>query len=323
MNKEKLPLIATGFFLVSVIFLTVCYRRQNSSLELVHPFVKNKLLFSQANDQGQKKILQHFPTRPADLNHTDLNITAKSALAVNLNSKQVLFAQNARQTLPIASLSKIMTAVIALETTKPEQKMIVSHHALQDGEASMNLKAGEKLSLEELLYGLMLVSGNDAANVIAENIAGRQQAFVALMNNKAQLLGLHNTRYYNPHGLDEDDRSPNQSTAYELAALTDWALSQYPLIAQIVATKEITFPASPDHQRYQLTNILGLEETFPGMIGVKPGNTWQAGYCLIGLAEQGNQQILTVLLDSSNPKEEVQQLFEYAFGSLKKTADKF
>ncbi len=313
MNKQKLPLIVIGFFIVSVIILTVYYRRQNSSLKLVYPFVKNKLLSSQANDQSQGKILQHFPNRPADLNHTNLNITAKSALAVNLNSKQILFAQNARQALPVASLSKIMTAIIALETTKPEQKMIVSHHALQDGEASMGLKAGEKLNLEELLYGLMLVSGNDAANVIAENIAGRQRAFVALMNNKAQLLGLNNTQYYNPHGLDENGQSPNHSTAYELSALTDWALSQYPLLAQVVATKEITFPASPDHQRYQLTNLLGLEETFPGMIGVKPGNTGQAGYCLIGLAEQEGQRILTVLLDSPNPKEEVQQLFEYAF----------
>jgi len=199
--------------------------------------------------------------------------------------------------------------------TPLNSELSVSQEATKDGEASMGLIPGEKLTLEELLYGLMMISGNDAANVIAENLGGRRQVFVALMNEKARLLGLDKTHFYNPHGLDEDNVPPNQSTAYELAILTRYTLNKFPKIANIVKTHEITFPKNKHHQEYHLINVLGLEKTYPGMIGVKPGNTWSAGYCLIGLAENEERKISAILLNTPNPKEEIRKLFNFSFGT--------
>jgi len=291
-------------------------RYQNENKMLVSPLTSaEKILSNWIKKEKKEKFW--CPHTMLDNYHQDqITIEAKSALAINLTKNEVLFAQNANTAYAIASLTKIMTACLGLELASPKTEMLVSENAVQDGEATMDLIAGEKLTMKELLYGLFLVSGNDAANVIAENIAGRENTFVALMNEKAKILNLKQTKFYNPHGLDENNIPPNQSTVYELAILTNYALNHYSEIRQIVKTKEIIFPAEKNHQEYHLINVLGLEKTYPGMIGVKPGNTESAGYCLIGLIKKNNQEILTVLLGSPNPKEEVRKLFDYSCSFL-------
>lgn len=251
--------------------------------------------------------------QPDNLDVDKVDISATSALVIDYQSGKILYAKNANRPLPIASLTKVMTALIALETVPLDQKMIVSHQATQIGETTMNLEAGEKLSLEELLYGVMMVSGNDAATTIAENITGRIPLFINLMNKKASLLGLKNTKFYNPHGLDEDTNPPNQSTVYELAILTYYALDKFPQLTKIAGTDEIIIADNGDHHQYYLINNLGLERTYPGLVGLKPGFTDLAGYCLIGLAENEEKEVLVVFLGSENLKSDLVSLLDYWF----------
>lgn len=310
--KKKLFILLALSLIFGLAALVFSERKKNQSQPIISPLILKEEIFSQEN----KKPIWQPQEQPNSLNEDKLFLEAKSALAIDWTTDEVLFAKNAHQGLPIASLTKLMTAFVAQEIAPLKTELIVSQEATKDGEASMGLLSGEKLTLEELLYGLFLVSGNDAANVIAENLGGRKQAFVAAMNQKAKQLGLEKTIFYNPHGLDEEDQPPNQSTAYELAILTRALLDQFPQTREIVKTREITFPATKNHQEYRLKNVLGLEETYPGMVGVKPGNTFSAGYCLVGLAQNNGHEVLTVLLNSPNPKEEVRQLFNFSFSQL-------
>jgi serine-type D-Ala-D-Ala carboxypeptidase (penicillin-binding protein 5/6) len=261
---------------------------------------------------SQNKNLAWQPqTQPDNLATEKIKILAQSGLVINLSKNKTIYAKQANQALPIASLTKIMTALVALESVPLEQKMVVSYQAAQTGEATMNLETGEKLAFEELLYGLMLVSGNDAALVIAENTAGRVPLFINLMNEKAKTLNLKETKFYNPHGLDQNNPPHNQSTAYELAILAKYALDKFPILEKIAATKDITINNSRHHKKYSLSNNLGLEKTYPGLVGIKPGYTDAAKYCLIGLVEKNEEKILVVLLNSSNLKKDLTGLLDY------------
>jgi len=315
----KLP--PRRFLIIIIIFIPICsllaailfIRHENTNLLIISPLPQGSRVLASWQEKNTKEKIWQPPETPDYFDDKQLIINAQSALLVDLTNNQILFAKNANQPLPIASLTKIMTALVAQELTPLNSELSVSQEATKDGEASMGLIPGEKLTLEELLYGLMMISGNDAANVIAENLGGRRQVFIALMNEKARLLGLDKTRFYNPHGLDEDNVPPNQSTAYELAILTRYTLDKFSKIAEVVRTDEIILPKNKYHQEYHLINVLGLEKTYPGMIGVKPGNTWNAGYCLIGLAENGERKVLAILLNTPNPKEEIQKLFDFSF----------
>jgi len=249
--------------------------------------------------------------QPNNLALQEVEVKAEAGLVINLTNNQLLWAKNANQTMPIASVTKIMTALVALESASLKQKMIVSHQAAEVGEATMNLRAGEKLTLEELLYGLMLVSGNDAAFAIAENIAGRNSLFINLMNEKARFLGLEKTKFYNPHGLDQENSQNNHSTAYELAILAKYTIDKFPEFKKIVGTDHIILEANKNHQRYLLTNSLGLGRTYPGLVGIKPGYTDSAGYCLVGLVNRKNEEVLFVLLNSPNLKQDLVGLLDY------------
>ncbi|MGI6278656.1 MAG: D-alanyl-D-alanine carboxypeptidase family protein [Patescibacteria group bacterium] len=250
-------------------------------------------------------------TQPDNLATEKIKILAQSGLVINLSKNKITYAKQANQVMPIASLTKIMTALVALESIPLKQKMVVSYQAAQIGEATMSLEAGEKLTLEELLYGLMLVSGNDAAFVIAENTAGRAPLFINLMNEKAKILNLRKTEFYNPHGLDQDNSPHNQSTAYELAILAKYVLDKFPILEKIVATENITINNSSDHKKYSLSNNLGPRKTYPGLVGIKPGYTEAAGYCLVGLVEKNEEKILVVLLNTPNLKKDLTSLLDY------------
>jgi len=317
-----MKLLPRRFLITVIIFISVCslltavlfIRHKNTNIPVISPLPEGSKVLASWQEKNAKEKIWRPQETPNYFNDKQPTLDAQSALSVDLTNNQTLFTKNANQPLPIASLTKIMTALVAQELTPLNSELSVSQEATKDGEASMGLIPGEKLTLEELLYGLMMISGNDAANVIAENLGGRRQVFIALMNEKARLLGLDKTHFYNPHGLDEDNVPPNQSTAYELAILTRYTLDKFPKIAEVVKTYEITLPKNKYHQEYHLINVLGLEKTYPGMIGVKPGNTWSAGYCLIGLAKNGERKVLAILLNTPNPKEEIRKLFDFSFG---------
>lgn len=233
-------------------------------------------------------------------------VSAKAALLYDLESSETVFAKNPKVKAPIASLVKIMTAIVALESMKLSDVYIVSETAARVGEDSMGISTGERLTLEELLYGLMLVSGNDAAEVIAENFPGGRANFIRAMNDKARSLGLVDTYFINPTGLEEDGTS-EYSTVYDLLVITKYALT-LPKFTEIVATYEHIIPYSQDHKALYLYNTTNLLTSYPGVLGVKPGFTPKAGLCLVTYAEIGGHKIIGIILNSESRREEMREL---------------
>lgn len=240
-------------------------------------------------------------------------LTAESYLALDLRSGQFLLKKDIRKKLPVASLVKVMTALVALERGSLEKKIVVSPQAVKIGENSMGLSAGEKLTLEELLWGLLLPSGNDAAETIAQGLAGRREIFINWMNAKAKEIGLKDTHFINPSGLEEDKKQ--YSTAYDLAVITFWAL-QHHKFREIVKTPYYLIPYSPEHKAFYLFTQTNLLKNNPEVVGVKMGYTPQAGLCGITLAQKEGREILGIVLHSKNRRKDLADLLNYSFALL-------
>lgn len=237
------------------------------------------------------------------------DISAKAALVYDLTTGKTPFQKNADDKLPMASLTKVMTAVIALENQKSDNKYMVIKSALV-GEDAMGLTDGETLTLEELLYGLILHSGNDAAEVLAYNYPQGRANFVKAMNEKANALGLSHTHFTNPTGLQGDGNQ--YTTAYDLMVITRYAITHFPLFVKVAAAFDYTIPYSKQHKEYYLENETNLLTSYPGVKGVKTGYTPEAGLCLITYLEYSRHQIIGVLLDSNNRREEMKELLDYS-----------
>lgn len=265
----------------------------------------------------EKKILNDwFPklesSAPDDLGYT---LSAKSAIVVDYDNGEVVYSKNPQEKLPVASVVKIMTALVALDEKKQSDIFTVSEKASKIGENSMILTEGEKLTLEELLYGMMLVSGNDAAVTIAENVAGTEEEFVRKMNEVVKNLGLLDTRFVNASGLDEDDKL-QYSSAYDLAVISRYLWDKHPEIENYTATYHKYIEAKDSHKDFDLYNDTNLLTTYPGVKGIKPGFTWEAGLCLVTYAENDGKKLLAVILGSENRRMEMKELLDYGFGKF-------
>ncbi len=240
------------------------------------------------------------PTPVVELPPAPVN-SAVAALLLDPSTGGVLLTQNADQRLPMASTTKIMTAVVAITAGKLDQRITIGPDAtaLDHSEDSVaGLKLGDSLTLQDLLYALMLPSGDDAAIAIADGVAGSQSAFVSLMNLEALLLGLRDTHYADVHGLDTPG---HYTTARDLAALTRFAM-RFPIFAQVVGTASYTLPATEHHHAYswQTTNKLLSTLLYPGAIGAKTGYTGNAGDCLVFVAKRPYGELIGVLLGEPN-----------------------
>ncbi len=226
-------------------------------------------------------------------------ISATAGYLFDPTTGQVLFEQNATQELAMASTTKIMTTLTALTFGSLSQRITIGPDtvAMQNGFDSVaGLKLGDALTLCDLLYALLLPSGDDAAVAIAEGVGGTQARFVAEMNAEAALLGLWRTHYSNPDGLDQ---AGHYTTARDLAQLAAYAMS-IPVFAQIVGTATYTLPQTADHQAYfwQTTNyLLTPTNYYPGATGVKTGTTGNAGACLVFSAARNGRQLIGVVLN--------------------------
>ncbi|MDP2632400.1 MAG: D-alanyl-D-alanine carboxypeptidase family protein [Candidatus Curtissbacteria bacterium] len=245
---------------------------------------------------------------------TSLNISAKSAIAVNAQTGEIIFNKNSKEKLPVASTVKIMTALVALENADPSALYTVSEKAAAVGENSMGLTVGEKLTLGELLYGLMLVSGNDAAVTVAEGVSGSEGAFVTKMNGMVVALGLGDTKFVNASGLDEDSGN-GYSTAYDMAVISHYVWQKYELFRKISSTYNEYIDYTPEHKAFDLYNDTNLLTTYPGVRGIKPGFTWEAGLCLVTYAENDGKKIIAVILGSDDRRGEMKELLDYSFGT--------
>lgn len=236
-----------------------------------------------------------------------------SVISYDVTSDRLLYEKDIKERYPIASLTKIMTAIIALENEKLDKVYTVSKHASEIGENTMGLSVGEKVTLEELLYGLILQSGNDAAETIASSSQFGYENFIYLMNKKAEELGLTDTKFTNPTGFEGDGNQ--YGTAYDLLVMTDYALKNE-TFAKIAATVEHTISATDTHKEFILYNQTNLLTTYPGVKGIKTGYTDEAGMCLITYLEYEGHKIIAVLLNSQNRRQEMIDLLDYSLKSL-------
>ena len=217
-----------------------------------------------------------------------LAVSAKAAVVLCGDTGEVIFSKNENQKLSMASTTKIMTGLLLCEYGNFEREITVTKEMLRVEGSSMGLLAGDKVTLHDLLYGLMLASGNDAANVIAFVLGGSVDGFVQKMNQKAEDLGLENTRFATPSGLDDEN---HYTTALELAKLTRYALCNEEFAKVVACEKAPLNYGNPPYKR-SLTNHNKLLKTYDGAVGVKTGFTKKSGRCLVGAAERDGVRFL-------------------------------
>lgn len=251
--------------------------------------------FLEAFSPGQGSIGNKLPV-----------VDAAAAVVMDTKSGRILFDKNCHQRRSIASTTKIITAVVALENGNLEDIVTVSKRAADIWGSTVGIEEGEKYTLRELLYGLMLKSGNDAAIAIAEHIAGSVEDFAVMMTQKAKQIGAKDSAFTTPHGLDQEG---HYSTAYDLALIARYAL-QKPVFREIVATTETNI--SNKH----LSNTNEMLTAYPGADGVKTGYTGKAGRCLVTSATRDQWQIISVVLGcASRTKRAIasRNILDYAF----------
>lgn len=214
---------------------------------------------------------------------------------VDLSSGQIIEQKNLKQPLPIASLTKIMTAVVALDLASPNESFIISENSALIEPTKIGVVPGQKMTLNELLDAAMLTSANDAVEAIKDGIDRKygEEVFIKAMNEKAKFLGLENTHFTNPQGFDNTNHF---SSVYDLGILSQYALTQYPLISEIVKKDYQFLAANSDHKQFDLYNWNGLLGVYPHTEGLKIGNTDDAGKTTIVVSRRQNKPILVVSL---------------------------
>lgn len=220
---------------------------------------------------------------------------ASSYVAVDYNTGDVILQKDSSSKLPIASLTKIMTAMVSLDLANPSDQLTISREAASQEPTTIGVVENQKMSVEELLNASLLTSANDAAQALKDGINKKynSEIFVEAMNAKAKFLGLKNTNFSNPQGFDNGQ---NYSSAEDLAIATHYALKNYLLIANIVKKDYQFIPATKNHKQFDLYNWNGLLDVYPGVEGVKIGNTDGAKYTNIILSQREGKKILVVLL---------------------------
>lgn len=242
-------------------------------------------------------------------------INSRYAIILDRDSKAILYGKNEKTKTKMASTTKIMTSLIVIENTNLEDIVEISAKAAGTGGSRLKISKGDKITVRDLLYGLMLRSGNDAAVALAEYVGGSIEGFAELMNKKANELGLKNTNFVTPHGLDSEE---HYTTPYELAILTDYALNNK-TFANIVKTKECNIRINGYSMAISNTNeLLG---NLNGVYGVKTGFTNGAGRCLVTAIKRGDLDIICVVLGADTKKIRTKDsinLIEYAFSNFQK-----
>lgn len=238
--------------------------------------------------------------------------TAKAACLMNAVTGEVVFEKNSDQILTMASTTKIMTLLAALEKSRLSERVKVSHNAVSQEGSSAYLEENAEITMKDLLYGMMLNSGNDAAVAVAEHISGSTEEFKNEMNRLAEEIGVKNTKFQNPNGLDEEG---HYTTAYDLAKITCYALKNKKFV-DIVSTKSYTaelLRPSGEVYRIDYENHNRLLREYDGCIGVKTGYTEKSGRCLVSAAKRDGAIYVAVTLNCPNDWKEHKEMLDYGF----------
>lgn len=286
---------------ILVIFCILC-------ITLTHciPILADDEDENEINQEELQELVVESTAKPSE----EPNLNARAAIIYDRTTKEVIWGKNEKVKKAMASTTKIMTAIVVLEKSNLSDVVTISKRAANIGGSRLKVKEGDKICVNDLLYGLMLRSGNDTAIALAEYVGGSVEGFANLMNEKAIDLGLTNTHFVTPHGLDDEN---HYTTAYELAILTDYALNN-PTFSKIVNTKSTTITTNGTSRTISNTNeLLGYME---GVNGVKTGFTNGAGRCLVTSCTRNNNQIITVVLGCDTKKKRTldsSKLIQYAF----------
>lgn len=244
-----------------------------------------------------------------------ISTSATSSILMDMDSGRIIYENNSHEVRSVASISKIMTAILAIESKKLDKTVKVSDVVLEAYGSGIYIKPGEKLTLQDLVYGLMLRSGNDAALMIAEYVSGSVPKFVEKMNQKAQEIGMKQTTFHNPSGLDEEDEVGNFSTAYDMAILTSYAMKNK-TYQKIVGTKKYTLKTNKN--TYAWYNKNKLLTNYENTTGGKTGFTKKARRTLVSTASKDQLNFVVVTLNDGNDFQDHENLHEYGFTYYKK-----
>ncbi len=267
-----------------------------------------------ASASGERRVRHAAPPllkSSERLSSRGIRLTARAAILVDAGTGTVLWARNPQRRLPIASTTKIMTAVVAMERLQPHEVVAVDRSVARVEPFREGLRPGERVEAWKLFYGLLLYSGNDSALALAIGAAGSRPAFVKLMNAKARALGLRRTHFRSPSGLLDED---NYSTAWDLAALTRYALWS-PRFRAVVRTrvKRVPWPA-PTYEKVYV-NKNHLIGSYPGADGVKTGWTTRAKHCIVASARRQGLHLIAVVLGADDAYGDVKKLLDWGFAS--------
>lgn len=235
--------------------------------------------------------------------------SALAACVMEMTTGRVLFSHNPYAQLPMASTTKVMTALLALENGSPQDKVTCSERAFGVPGTSIYLAQGETLSLADMLLGLMLASGNDAATAIAEYIGGSVDGFAEMMNERAKALGANHTRFVNPHGLPDEN---HYTTALDLTLIAREAMRREDF-RQIVSRQTAQIPWEGRSYMRQLRNKNRLLSEYPGATGIKTGYTSRAGRCLVFGAVRGEMEVVGVVLNCADWFDEAERILDVCF----------
>jgi len=238
-----------------------------------------------------------------------ISTSASSAILINADTLSVLYAKNADEKRSMASTTKIMTALLLSEANTPQKTVTVTKEMAYVEGTNMGLKVGDTVTYNALLYGLLLSSGNDAANTVALSLSKSFSDFAVLMNKRAEQIGMKNTSFVTPSGLDDEN---HYSTAFDMALLAATALKN-PQFAKAAATKEITIDIDNKGTMRTFSNHNKMLRLYDGAIGVKTGFTKKSGRCLVSAAKKDNVTLIAVTLNAPNDWEDHKKMLDYGF----------
>lgn len=243
-----------------------------------------------------------------------IDISASSAVLLVSGSNEVLFEKSAYEKRPMASTTKIMSSIIAVESGRLDEEITVTQEMTAVEGTSMGLLPNDRVNVSELVYGMLLSSGNDAANATAITIAGSTDAFVSMMNDKAKQIGMLSTHFATPSGLDADG---HYSTAYDMALLGSYAIENEQFLEICSSSSAVVDYGNPPYKR-RLTNHNKLLKIYDGAIGIKTGFTKKSGRCLVSAAERDGVTLICVTLNDADDWNDHKKLLDYGFDIVKR-----
>ena len=308
-GQEKKKLLFLGFFLFLNLFILLYVPltvRANDSVagnrvELTNAERIHELDWME-NEIDQTELAESEPEQTeSEMKQPEVKLYALSAVLLDATNNRILYEKNADQIMPMASTTKIMTAIIALESGNMDDVVTVSKKAASMPKVHLGMREGEQYYLKDLMKSLMLESHNDSAVAIAEHIGQSVEGFAQMMNQKARDLGCSQTFFITPNGLDgEIDGKQHSTTAYELAKIAAYAI-QNPKFDELIATRSASFNELTTQRSFSVHNKDRFLDMMSGAIGIKTGFTNKAGYCFVGAIERDGIKLVSVVLASGWP----------------------